>query len=51
MWRELEYVTESLFILEHAASYFQVVFSVAEKVITEKYLEAFHVRWVVPGTE
>lgn len=50
IWKVLEYVIKSLLVLEYTADEFQVVFSVAGNVITEKYLEEFEVRWTVPGT-
>lgn len=50
MWRVLEYVIKSLLVLEYTADKFQVVFSVAGNVITEKYWEVFNVRGAVPGT-
>lgn len=50
IWRVLENVVKSLLVLEYTADEFQVVVSVARNIITEKYLEAFDVRWAVPGT-
>lgn len=46
----MENVVKSLLVLEYIVDDFQIVFSVAGSIITEKYLEAFDVRWAVPGT-
>lgn len=43
MCREQECVLETLFLLQHAAGGFQLVFSASEKVGTEKWLGGFEV--------